>query len=128
MSWVALDLERAVEKASRFYVDLLKAGIDSTAGGVVLLDMILLNRPGELGRVLTAIGSSTGKSLLTAYATTEVQGQTAGGGGVSKFGFILLVYPAVDEADAARVAEAAKGAGAISVTAYFIRVKEVMKG
>ncbi len=91
--------------------------------------MILLNRPGgELGgRVLTAIGSSTGKSLLTAYATTEVQGQTAGGG-VSKFGFILLVYPAVDEADAARVAEAAKGAGAISVTAYFIRVKEVMKG
>ncbi len=33
MSWVALDLERAVEKASRFYVDLLKAGIDSTAGG-----------------------------------------------------------------------------------------------
>ena len=83
---------------------------------------MLIERPGEFGRVLSSIGQSTGRTLLTAYATVK----NRGGGGRS-FGVAILIYPARDETDAVKIVDAARSAGAVIVSAHFILAKEVAR-
>jgi len=122
MSWGIRDLEDAINEAEGFHIQLLKAASSSPLGGIVLLDIMLMERPGEFGRVLSSIGQSTGRTLLTAYATVK----NRGGGGRS-FGVAILIYPARDETDAVKIVDAARSAGAVIVSAHFILAKEVAR-
>ncbi|MGC8596514.1 MAG: hypothetical protein ACP5NY_01200 [Thermocladium sp.] len=126
MSWTIRDLENAINETRQFYLELLRAAISSPLGGIILLDLILREQPGELGRVLSSIGQSTGRTLLSAYASLKGLG---GGRGErnTQFGTAILIYPAHDETDAARIVEAARNAGAVIVSAHFVVVKEVAR-
>lgn len=121
MSWGIRDLEDAINEAERFHIQLLKAASSSPLGGIVLLDIMLMERPGEFGRVLSSIGQSTGRTLLTAYATVKNRGEGR------SFGVAILIYPARDETDAVKIVDAARSAGAVIVSAHFILAKEVAR-
>ena len=109
----------------QFYLELLRSAISSPLGGIVLLDLMLREQPGELGRVLSSIGQSTGRTLLSAYAS--LKGLGGGEGRNTQFGTAILIYPAHDETDAARIVEAARNAGADIARARFVVVKEVAR-
>jgi len=123
MSWGIRDLEDAINEAEGFHIELLKAASSSPLGGIVLLDIMLIERPGEFGRVLSSIGQSTGRTLLTAYATVKNRGEREG----RSFGVAILIYPARDETDAVKIVDAARSAGAVIVSAHFILAKEVAR-
>lgn len=124
MSWTIRDLENAINETRQFYLELLRSAMSSPLGGIILLDLMLREQPGELGRILSSIGQSTGRTLLTAYASLKGIG---GGEGGTQFGVAILIYPAHDEADAVRIVEAARNAGAVIVSAHFVVVKEVAR-
>ena len=55
----------------------------SAQRGVCMLDITLMDRAGELGRVLTKISEKTGAELLLSYAYADTR---------SKIGHAILIY------------------------------------
>ena len=74
-----------------------------------MLDITLMDRPGELGRVLTKISEKTGAELLLSYAYADTR---------SKIGHAILIYEC--GRGGSRIIEAAREGGAIVMGAYYL--------
>ncbi|MFP3306976.1 MAG: hypothetical protein RXN93_06550 [Thermocladium sp.] len=74
-----------------------------------MLDITLMDRPGELGRVLTKISEKTGAELLLSYAYADTR---------YKIGHAILIYEC--GGGGSRIIEAAREGGAIVMGAYYL--------
>jgi hypothetical protein len=82
----------------------------SAQRGVCILDITLMDRAGELGRVLTKISEKTGAELLLSYAYADTR---------SKIGHAILIYEC-GGGGGSRIIEAAREGGAIVMGAYYL--------
>jgi hypothetical protein len=104
MGDIAGVLSQAQDMFTRVYELMLSA-----QRGVCILDITLMDRPGELGRVLTKISEKTGAELLLSYAYADTR---------SKIGHAILIYEC--GGGGSRIIEAAREGGAIVMGAYYL--------
>jgi hypothetical protein len=103
MGDIAGVLSQAQDMFTRVYELMLSA-----QRGVCILDITLMDRPGELGRVLTKISEKTGAELLLSYAYADTR---------SKIGHAILIYEC--GGGGGGVIGAPRGGGAKVLGAYY---------